>query len=178
MVAAVGWPLASRDRLTNVTVSPTTVLAGATINAGTGGWALALCAAGTSSGLARPRAPPYGANGSRSTAVGAAVSSSSTRWATRSFISALTRYQALCEAVVSSSPGGIPPPTRATTGHVGSEWSPTTYNPRTGYEYVMGSEQTSAALCGRPRTSTARATDRWHRHAAGLTYWQHLYRGG
>jgi alcohol dehydrogenase (cytochrome c) len=30
------------------------------------------------------------------------------------------------------------------TGHGGAEWSPTTYNPQTGYVYVMGSEQTSA----------------------------------
>jgi alcohol dehydrogenase (cytochrome c) len=31
------------------------------------------------------------------------------------------------------------------TGHGGSEWSPTTYSPQTGFVYVMGSEQTSAA---------------------------------
>src|SRR5437660_1198542 len=31
------------------------------------------------------------------------------------------------------------------TGHGGSEWSPTTYDPQTGFVYVMGSEQTSAA---------------------------------
>jgi quinohemoprotein ethanol dehydrogenase len=31
------------------------------------------------------------------------------------------------------------------TGHGGSEWSPTTYDPQTGYAYVMGSEQTSAS---------------------------------
>jgi len=31
------------------------------------------------------------------------------------------------------------------TGHGGSEWSPTTYDPQTGFVYVMGSEQTSAS---------------------------------
>src|SRR5712691_11088067 len=31
------------------------------------------------------------------------------------------------------------------TGHGGAEWSPTTYNPQTGFVYVMGSEQTSAS---------------------------------
>jgi quinohemoprotein ethanol dehydrogenase len=31
------------------------------------------------------------------------------------------------------------------TGHGGSEWSPTTFDPQTGFVYVMGSEQTSAS---------------------------------
>ena len=80
----------------------------------------------------------------------------------------------------SSRRSGTSPVAATPTGGGGSNWSPTSYNPQTGFVYVMGSEQTQRARpCDQRRTcSGKRYTARGSADAARRADQQHVHRDG